>query len=98
MEHWGTCSGRVGSGCGGEGYKAKPFSGGPEGSADSRSRSQSAEMPLRPTADEPDVETQVNTRVHALYGMQCVHDSPGEGSLELRLLVVSQSQQTDSGI
>lgn len=53
-EHWGMCSGRVGSGFGGEGYKAKPFSGGPEVSAGSRSRSQSAEMPLRPTADVPD--------------------------------------------
>lgn len=30
--------------------------------------------------------------------MQCVHDSPGAGSLELQLLAVSQSQQTDSGI
>lgn len=26
-----------------------------------------------------------------------VHDSPGAGSRELQLLVVSQSQQTDSG-
>lgn len=54
MERWGKCSGRGGSGCGGGGYKAKPVSGGPEGSADSRSRSQSAEMPPRPTADVPD--------------------------------------------
>lgn len=97
MEHWGTCNGRVGSGCGGEGCKAKPFSGAPEGSADSRSRSQSAEMPLRPTADVPDIERQVNTHGNALYGMQCVHDSPGGGSLELQLLVASQSQQTGSG-
>lgn len=33
-----------------------------------------------------------------LYGAQCVHGSPGGGSLELQPLVVSQSQQTGSGI
>lgn len=54
MGRWGRCSGRVGSGCGGEVCKAKPFSGAPEGSAGSRSRSQSAEMPPRTTADGPD--------------------------------------------
>lgn len=54
MARWETCSGRVGSGCGGEDYKVKPSLGGPEGSGDSRSRSQSAEMLLRPTADVPD--------------------------------------------
>lgn len=40
----------------------------------------------------------LNTRVRALDGVQCVLGSPGAGSLELQLLVVSQSQRTDSGI
>lgn len=40
MERWEMCSGRVGSGYGGEGYKVKPSSDDPEGSGDSRSRSQ----------------------------------------------------------
>lgn len=53
MERSGTCSGRVGSGCGDGLCRATPSSGGPRESGHSRSKSRSAERLPRPAADGP---------------------------------------------